>query len=390
MIDFESIVESLLTEAALPSPGPHAIIEFYKNHNDELKEITGFLQTNFSIINWPTNGLGFLSLLADATSRVNASPLTPYVKQFPLMDFLWFVAEKVNSAKKKEVLNGLETIKKGIASTEIQDDLTGPVGGIPKAFLDAAGSYTPGSNPLYGYSPISTTGLGYLGVLQRKYQSDFLGEFNLKTFDDFSLKRALYGLLEIRKKTRRSIVNVDKIPQDMDWINKIILNPGDYSGKIQIPPKLKSLYDNASASQIIQIAKSFQSFYENEIAQTLTIVPGLTGTSQPAQDLESFISNSAIKDNTFKFNFSTPVVYETESPNLSAIAISSSSKGGYLIKNIKLIDSDAAKEVISLLTNFGNFISEGEPINWSGAIQGIGQMAQGIAGLGKATGSGTF
>lgn len=386
MIDFESIVESLLTEGAL-SPGPHAIIEFYKNHNDELKEITGFLQTNFSIINWPTNGAGFLSLLADATSRVNASPLTPYVKQFPLMDFLWFVAEQVNSAKKKEVLNGHEPITKGTGPTEIQDNSTGPVG-IPREFLDrsTAGSYTPGSNPLYGYSPISTTGLGYLGVLQRKYQSDFLGEFNLKTFDDFSLKRALYGLLEIRKKTRRSIVNVDKIPQDMDWINKIILNPGDYSGKIQIPPKLKSLYDNASASQIIQIAKSFQSFYENEIAQTLTIVPGLTGTSQPAQDLESFISNSAIKDNTFKFNFSTPVVYE--SPNL--YAISSISKGGYLIKNIKLIDSDAAKEVISLLTNFGNFISEGEPINWSGAIQGIGQMAQGIAGLGKATGSGTF
>jgi hypothetical protein len=57
-------------------------------------------------------------------------------------------------------------------------------------------------------------------------------------------------------------------------------------------------------------------------------------------------------------------------------------------KDNKLPEAIALYNAFELLANY--LKTEAAQVDWMGAIQGAGQIAQGLAGLGKSTGSGTF
>jgi hypothetical protein len=84
-----------------------------------------------------------------------------------------------------------------------------------------------------------------------------------------------------------------------------------------------------------------------------------------------FITNEPLVANDFVFKF--PPTIEGGSPNLAGIS------GGYLIKNIRLIETPFAKEVITELTNLANHVSEGEPSDIAGAIRGLSRIAKGLS-----------
>ena len=210
--------------------------------------------------------------------------------------------------------------------------------------------------------------------MQKKIAQNTVGMLSLKNFDDLSIRKALYGILENRRKIRAAVVKNDNLPNAIRWIDGILENPQAYSGQIQIPSEIQASYDRVTGEQLVQLSNTIHDFYEAEAGSAQVALSAVDGSGKPLPTetpFMEFISNEPLPVNKFVFKF-TPTI-SGESPNLTSVS------GGYLIKNIKNIDTPQAKELIAELTNLANHVSEGEPSDIAGALRGLTRIAKGLS-----------
>lgn len=361
MIDFEGLVtECILNEALALAP----FSEYFKTPT-ELSNIRTDFNAKFGITTWPQPTTLF-PILQDAFVRTRAEALIPFADQFPLIDFVWYVAEKEGA----DVLD--------LSGVNIEQAV---MTGHASNFKVACDTNNPGTNlhPLFGYVPSSAKATAYQRPLQKKISNTQIGRMNLAQFDNFSIKKALYGILEIRKKIRQSVIKNKQIPDSIKWVDSILNKPEMYSGRIQIPNEFKVLYDRVSAQQLIEIADTLHDFFESEKASAEASRGATLSTAPNAIEntFMHFISNQNVAPGAnYAFTTrATPTGFE--SPNLSGM------KGGYIIKNIKKINTPQAKEVVNELTKLANFINEGEPTTRtekiSKLLSGATEIAKGLS-----------
>jgi hypothetical protein len=148
MIDFRKLVlEAIAVNSKLS--------DFY-NDSSSMSVLRSFLQSTFKINSWPSSGSLF-PIANDVYQRQRAESLIPFIKIFPLLDFIWYFIQNNGSTRK---------------STEILIDNSGTklfspmsVERLSSTFATECKGANPGNNldPLFGYHPISPTAI----VLQK-------------------------------------------------------------------------------------------------------------------------------------------------------------------------------------------------------------------------------
>lgn len=370
-MDFEKLVYESITFLEDTSQRSGYFEEFYKNTND-LVDLRNFFNKTYNIsTTWPQANQLF-PILKDTYIRKTAESLMPFVDYYPIIDFVWYVAEAYGTAvlELSSVATGKHLVLK---STDVEEKA--------KEFITTNKENNKGTglnplNPLYGYSPVSSKAIAYLGPIQNKHTNSLIGKLSLDNFQDLSLKRALYGILEVRRKVRVNVIKNQNIPTSVDWVNKILENPSTYAGQTQIPTELAALHNNISAEQLITIATAFHTFYnyeQSETFETNKTQNNKISNKNTTTPFLNFISNEPLIDNNFQFKFDympfTP-------PSLEG------KDGGYTIKNIRTFESEAAKNVIEQLTLLASYVSNGVEI--PDRLQKIAQGASQIASAASA------
>jgi hypothetical protein len=363
MVNFEKLVEAVIFEQ-VQTNAPFAL--FYAD-STELGDIRTFFAQTFSIQQiWPNSSSTF-PILQDTYVRPRAESLVPFAENYPLIDFVWYIVDK--NQGKTNVLD---------LSSSITFDLKS-MKNLEQSFLNACKKNNPGTNlnPLFGYSPISTKAVANQKPLQRKISNSLIGKLSLDAFNNLSIRKALYGILENRKKVRSSVLKNKNIPNAIKWIDGILQDPKKYAGQKQIPTQIKSLYDGVTGEALIEIAQTMHDFFDAEASATAQQLLGNNSKTVTNEFME-FAANQPLQNNAYVFKFQPSGL--GISPHLSK------TPGGYTIQNIKKINTPQAKALINILTDFASFVSEGEPRDWAGIISGVSQIAQGLKGLGGTMG----
>jgi hypothetical protein len=366
MINFEEIVlsslieEEVILEAATPMLGSNFAQQWDDSNSQVLGNLRDYFFNTFNIDrNWPASNKIF-AIARDQTVRQRADSLVEYAEHFPLLDFLWYLITET----------GFDPTKVDLDDTKITNHA--------KNFQNLCykSNQGPNINPLFGYSPITSVAVVVQRPLQKKISNQLIGKLSLQNCNDKSIKDTLYFLLEARKKVRTSILQ-KPIPSAIPFIDKILINPQSYAGKVQIPPELRSVYDRTDGETIIELAQTMQDFFESESA-TASSAKGKgnllnTKDVKLKNTLMEFISNNLKKhspnDNIFTF-------IKSNKPFYAPGNISNTMPGGYNIANIRTINTPQAKALIKELESFANYISEGEPKDRAGKFQ---RAAQGTA-----------
>lgn len=358
MIDFNQMVRNILWESPTPPPtsggASSGVFEQYYKSTSELSPVRDYLTKAFRLNTWPSYS-PIVPLTIDCQKRPAAVSLEPFATKFPLIDFIIFVIIQTGD------INLIKPIDKTVMDQICLDFVAqskGATGWDGSSVLD----------PVFNYIPVTPTGSTTIGRLRRKLSVNAIGTLSLKQFDLFSIKKTLYGLLETRKKIRKSTLNFDKLPAEIKFIDEMLTNPGKYTGKLQIPKELISLYDNVTAHTILTIALAMHNFANSEFERLVLDDPTLKGSKPIENYFTSFISNEPLTNSKFNFVFIDPAgfVRGTGPSNPPIVAEPFPGKGGYTIQNIKNIDSPESKKLIEELEYFANYVSEGEPKNYLG------------------------
>lgn len=352
MVDFKKLV---LEAIATPSP----LINFYNDPTFFLNTKAKIKQ-HFGDDQFPADTI--FGPLEYAFTRTTATQLESNARFFPVVDLMFFITEKEIKGTNITGADILRTGKHKIDPSQIQ--------AYDRAFASNFDAHVSGNNPFFDYVPQSTIGRTIHLTISKKLSKMVVGQLALENFDQFSIKRALYGLLEGHRKLKLSIFQGKTVPpSSIKFIDDILLNPNKFAGgRIQIPDEFKSLYNNVSVKEIIDIAVTANKLFETELTRF--------NITNPKTTLENFISNEPL-DNNQKFNIqSTPKGY---SGILLKPADPKPGKGGYIIANIKQLNTPQSRELIKELENLGNYIREGEPIDWSGVLSGATQVAKGLS-----------
>lgn len=368
MIDFRKLVLEALSYITEAVNKP--LSDFYTDTaNRDITDIKTFLSLKFNITDWPTPTSMFPTL-ASVAIREGAVRLIPYAELFPLCDFIWYIAQSLPAVgSSTEIINGTKQIEDGQLKTLI--------GNFKTSCSNSNSPGVNGLNPLFGYTPISSAGNQNIAQLRKKISNNIIGKMSLETFNNFSIKRAFYGLLEARKKTRKAVLNKDNTPTSNKFVDDILKNPDAYTNIKQVPAEVASLYNRVDSVQLIEIADEMRSFFHSELVKFgIDIKPDPKKTT-----IDQFISNELLPG-VDVFTFVHPT-----SGNIPAVPPNGPGKGGYTIENIKKLNTSASKSLIAELEQFASFISEGEPRNWTGVVQGIGQVAKGMSFGAKAMGT---
>ena len=363
MIDFRKLVMEAITSAPL--------YQYYKD-TGELTTIRTFLNQKFNVnSSWPAPE-GIFPNLASISSRGGVESLIRVADSFPLFDFIWYTAEQENPRNVSGLLS-ITSAALPIDSAEMRN--------YENSFKSSCESLNPGAplDPIFGYKPVSGAGNRNLRVLEKRIANNAIGKLSLTTYDGFSIRKAFYGLLEARKKTRKAVLKTSSVPESNKFVDGILTNPSAYTNLKQIPKEVSTLYTISSTHAIIEIGIAMHEFFNSELARFNIKNPKIT--------FDNFISNKPL-DLTGNYNIINQPSGLTSYVNKPATPLPG--KNGYTIANIKKLNTPASKSLIEELERFANYISDGESTNWSDVIRGAGQIAQGLAGLGKSTGSGTF
>lgn len=375
MVDFEKLVENCMLLMEAPSTDPDVFANYWKD-SSMFDDVRTFLKKKFNIDpSWKDPNQIF-PILADAYVRSSAESVIGLAQEglFPLADFTWFALDKTPGATGDNARKFLTTSASlsGSAITNSRAD-TDNIGAEFIASCKRLNNDENPANPLFGYTPTSAKGTSYIRIVQKKIAQNTIGMLSLKNFDDLSIRKALYGILENRRKVRAAVLKVDNIPNAITWIDGILENPQAYSGQIQIPSQIQALYDRVTGEQLVQLSNSIHDFFEAEAGSAQSSLSAVDSSGKPLPTITpfmEFISNEPLQANKFIFKFDST---SGESPNLASVS------GGYLIKNIKNIDTPQAKEVISELTSLANHVSEGEPSDIAGALRGLTRIAKGLS-----------
>ena len=371
MINFKDVVLSYLEEQTptptakqpatkkpkQPQAAQGTLFWHYTNHEKgELKELARFLAESFSINKWPDATSLFVSV-EEAYKRKVANILVNFDDYYPLMDFLWFVLQNNNK-------NYSEIIK-----PDSKFKIVG-LKALANKFKDSCKALNPGKNlnPLFGYTPVSAQGKLLQQPLQKHISNSLVGKMSLQNFNNLSTRKALYGILEARKKVRSSALSNKNIPTAVDYIDNILKTPEQYAGQQQIPPQLRSLYDGVTGNILIEISQAFHEFFESEYYSATVSAPEQPVPKPSAELFMQFISNPSGNE-----DFAFPIANK-EYPSTNVVAGS----GGYTISNIKKINTPQAKAVISELEIFANYVSEGEPKDLVSKLQATASALKGV------------
>lgn len=353
MVDFKKLVESLLCEASVGG----ILTDIYKDPNSFALS-KAKMDQHFNINQFPPES-PFLSLVHNNFVRATAGNLENYARYFPVIDLLLYAAESklIGTGKGADFLNNTLSVN----GSQIDD--------IDQDFASKFDASVTGGNPFFDYIPLSSKGGQAHLIISKSLSKMVIGRLALENFYDFSIKRAIYGLLEGHRKLKLSIFRgKDQTPSSIKYVDDILLNPNKYAaGKTQIPAQFKALYDNVSVKELVSIAVTATKLFNSE-ATRLSV-------THPKTTLDNFISNEPLdKDKKFVFVNEPPSTSPT-----NILADPTPGENGYTIANIKKLNTPQSRELIKELEEFGNYIKEGEPKDWAGAISGATQVAKGLS-----------
>jgi hypothetical protein len=376
MINFEDLVENYMLLIEAPTVDPDVFANYWRD-SSMFNDVRTLLEKKFKISSSWKDPDQVFPILADAYVRSSAESIIGLAQEglYPLMDFTWYVTEKTPGTTGDNARKFLTTTASSSGTSITNNKAT--ANGLGTDFVTTCKKLNNEDNPadsLFGYTPASAKATSYIRVVQKKIAQSTIGVLNLKNFDDLSIRKALYGILENRRKVRATVNKNSNIPNAINWVDGILENPQAYSGQIQIPSQIQALYDRVTGEQLVQLSNTFHEFYQAEAAAAQASLSAVDSSGKPLPTetpFMEFITNEPLVANDFVFKF--PPTIEGGSPNLAGIS------GGYLIKNIRLIETPFAKEVITELTNLANHVSEGEPSDIAGAIRGLSRIAKGLS-----------
>lgn len=360
MLDFKKLVLEALSSSALSA--------FYKD-TGELTKLRTFLEKKFNINTWPDSNSLF-PILHDTMIRTRAESLIRFADIFPLLDFIWyFVIKNPKNNKSGEVLIDGPSLCKDFDTTIVNN----VVDNFIKDCDDANGKATTiNLDPLFGYIPLSPTANIIQRPLEKKVSNNAIGKLSLETYNDSSIRKAFYGLLEARKKIRKSIIDPSKIPNSNKFVDGILTDPKAYTGLTEVPGEVRSLYDNVTSRTIVELAIVMHEFFQSELIKFAIKNPKFT--------FDQFISNTPLdaKGSYILTNQPTGLASPVSKP-----ADPLPGPGGYTIANIKKINTPQSKELITELEDFATYISEGEPSNKLGGAVSIAKaLSFGVQNMG--------
>ena len=357
MLNFQKLVYEAINGSA-------AFRDFY-NNSSEISKTRQAIRENYSIDFPPADP--FFALIEAAYVRTTADKLINYVKFWPVVDFVMFVLEKEKKSGTDILLRGSpEPIDK--TNMDSYDTL----------FTDNFNKRVLGTHPFRSYVPLSGKANVLYTVISKQISSQIIGQLALANFDTKSIKEAFYGLLNAHKKIRMFGLNDANPFEDNFFIDDLIINYKKYAGgNVEIPAKLKLLYDNVHAESIYSIAIAINTFFESEKNSLISPYRDML-IKNVNNKIGDFILNRPINTLTKLFEYDC-VLESKANPTLQqAKKIPKSNLvGGYTIKNIKTIDSKPAKDLIQALETFGDYIKEGEPM--VDKLSRIGSLAKGLS-----------
>jgi len=364
MLDFKKLVLEAITS-------PAGIMDFW-NDPTELINIKKIFKTKFNLENWTITGSD-RGLLVDAFERNNASKIKSLIKYFPIIDFLFYIAEEEDKSKKRG------TSAKILSNAPVLDKTK--TDQYENAFITEFQNKNPrlvdNSNPVYDYKAISGKGTSLLQVLMRDSAKNIIGEIALDNFKDKNIKETLYGILNNHRKLKTTLLN-KVVPDAGTFIEKILSTPQNFiGGQTTIPNNFKQLYNEVSLKEIVELCISIHNFYESELIRFNITKPRI-----PVSSFNQFITNTPLNDKKL-FNFQWTIQGKLTQP-VNTPAETSPGKqdpgiNGYIIANIKNVNTPESQVLIRKFENLLNFIKAGEPQDWTGALQSLASV-RGILG----------
>ena len=360
MLDFRNLVLEALS-------GAHSLEAWYSD-STEFPKFRQKLKDTFKIdTNSFPKSTPFFTLIKDAFTRDTAVKIQGYASVYPIIDFLYYIAEH-------------EGAKKGKTGTDIFDPKTT----LDKATIDSYdtdysskfGASVTGGNPFFDFNPLSGKGASLHLTIARSLSKNAVGQLGLANFDELGIKQAIYGILAGHKKLRSATIGNKTIPSAVKYIDSVLNNPQQYGGgKTQIPNEFAEIYDNVSINELISISIAAHKFFESELTRF--------NLSNPVTTFYQFISNEPLDDKKL-FNFlwtSKGLAKPAVRPAESAPGKGDPGQGGYTIANIKSINTTQSKELIQELEGMANFVRSGEPKTKRDIAGGLSSAAGGMRAL---------
>lgn len=360
MVNFEKLVLEALT-------GQHSLEEWYTDST----EFPQFRQKVKQHFNLDTNNFPkptpFFTLIKDAYTRDTAVKIQSYASIYPIIDFLYYIAEHEGARQNKSGTDVFDSkFKIDQQTIETYD----------KEYSSKFDSSVTGSNPFFDFTPMSGKGASLHLTIARSLSKNIVGQLGLANFDGLSTKQAIYGILAGHKKLRSATINNKNIPSAVKYIDSVLVNPQQYGGgKTQIPNEFKEIYDSVSINELISLSVIAHKFFDSELTRF--------NITNPVTSFYDFISNSDLDDKKI-FNFkwtSKGLAQPAERPAETAPGKGDPGIGGYIISNIKRLNTTQSKDLIKELENMANFVRSGEPKSKKDIIGAVNVLAQGARAL---------
>jgi len=364
-MDFRNLVLEALV-------GKNSLVNWYKDAGS-FPSVRQKLKSSFGI-DFPDNVDPFFSALKDAYTRTTAEKLLGYTDVYPLVDFLFYIAEQKGSSTSgsgTEVFDNKPTL-------EEQD--------IKKYDADYSklmDKKITGGNPFFNFTPISGKASILHITLAKHLSQNYIGQLSLANFDNLGIKQAIYGILAGHKKLRSSVLKNKNIPSAVKYIDSVLVNPRQYAGgKTNIPREFKEIYDNVSINELISISTVAQNLFQSELTRFKI--------TNPITTFYQFITNEPLDDKKI-FNFywtARGLTQPTARPAESAPGKGDPGQGGYTIANIKKLNTPQSKELIQKLEAMANFVRSGElksKKDITGALNSAAGVMRSLASAGGPT-----
>ena len=372
MINFEEIVLSYLEESA--SSGDYDNLHKFVEESIVVDYINIEFKKCYSWFNVTQDQLkGIIDLMGRQIqfTTPTAKTFVDYRDFFPILDMFAYLSQDWGANKTKAFLSETVIPDKKITLTKY-DTFIGL--GSANSLLKRTNAVD--ADPLFDYTPSSSWAIALQGPLKRAIAQEKFGKIALDKFKDESIKKTIYGLLEVRKNIRVShIKNPRNVPNAVSYIDKILFNPKQFvGGQTKVPVQFKSIYNSNVIDSLIDIAITAEELYETQLKEMLPA----SEINPPKTTLQEFLENKTIQTYTASPDGAPGVIEggnffcfkgKTSDSKQTTVANNGPGEKGYIIENIKQMRSNAAQELIKKLTSFANYISEGEPRNLAGKLQ---------------------
>ena len=400
MISFEKLVEKVLVFEATPPPLKLVKFPQFMKNNSVFQGLTALFNSTFDKFNYQTDVADpiIFDRIINRANYISSRPtgaeesFKRVEKALPMLDFLtYFSQEYYKSYKDRFWISGTQAPFTSVAKILDEDILARGDGEFDETVLQQItqtfinefklknpSNQQPKPDSFRSYKPITTL----IQDLQAKYfgtkGSDVIGKIALKNYDNASIKKAIYGLLEARKIIRQKQIKDKKIPNAVKFIDDVLLNYQKFAGgKNMVPSEFKEMYQDVHVVNLVEIAKAADDLYQSEVNRNNNKLPTPIQDVYPdnvATTLDNFLQNNS-QNNFFVFN------YKTSQSQTTPIEVQDV-PGGYTIKNIREVvktipeSKTQAETLIQKLEQFANYIRQETEKDIPGALRaGAGALS---------------